>query len=68
MQKRDRQVRRFRKRTKTALSTNVTLHLPVTTVREIRSIANECGLPSETLMKIWIAEKVLNRKTPTRAL
>lgn len=48
------------------LREDVTLNLPVWMLDSIRSIANDCGIPREDLIKVWVAEKVLSREAASR--
>jgi hypothetical protein len=41
---------------------DVKLRLPVRMLNQIQSIANDCGVPCKTLIKVWVAEKVLSRR------
>jgi len=41
---------------------DITLHLPVWMINRIRSVANDCSVPCEDVIKIWVAEKVLDRE------
>jgi len=63
MQKQD---KRTRKKCTIVPRANITLLLPVRILDQIQSIAQNCGVPSETLIKMWVAEKALNREAALR--
>jgi hypothetical protein len=41
---------------------DITLGLPVWMVDRIRLVANDCAIPCEDVIKIWVAEKILSRE------
>jgi hypothetical protein len=45
---------------------DVTLRLPVWMLDRIRSVAADCGIPCENVIKVWVAEKVLSREKAWR--
>ncbi len=45
---------------------NITLHLPGWMLNRIRSVANDCDVPCETVIKVWVAEKILSREKALR--
>ena len=61
-----RQDKRPRQNAGKALRADIKLHLPVHMFSRIQSMANDCGVPCETLIKVWAAEKVLNRRTASQ--
>jgi hypothetical protein len=63
MQKQD---KRTRKQCTSVPRAEITVRLPVRILDQIQSIAQNCGVPSETLIKMWVAEKVLNREATSR--
>jgi hypothetical protein len=40
--------------------------MPVWMLERIRSVANDCGVPCDTLIKVWVAEMVLSREKSAR--
>jgi hypothetical protein len=60
------QVTRTRKKAPIVPRADITLHLPVRMLDRIQSIAQDCGIPREDLIKIWVAEKVLSREASSR--
>jgi hypothetical protein len=41
---------------------DITLHIPNWMLNRIRRVANDCGIPCEEVIKVWVAEKVLSRE------
>ena len=53
--------RRSRRSTEPA-RTNVTLQLTIWMLDRIRTIADNCGIPHEDIIKVWVAERLLGRE------
>jgi hypothetical protein len=41
---------------------DITIRLPIWLLDHIRGAANDCGVPHEDIIKIWLTEKVLDRE------